>query len=420
MSIFSGVGAGLNISAARTTTPEGTGTIGGFLQNMFARPAAGIPVDRDVALTYGAVWAAVSKISEHIAMMPHRVYQGDASNRSVDNKHPVDHLLHRQANPETNSFDWCQSMFAHALLQGNGLSEIEWTNGGEPGAFWQIDWDRVNPDRDSRGRLVYEIANGGAANSHLYPKDVIHLKGFSLDGVTGLSIVSFAKQAISLGLAMEQYGAAFFGNGALPGGVIEWGDTAITPEGWGADAAKNMKKTWNKNHRGPAKNSGIEILEPGQKFKTISISPEDSQFLQSRKFGVTEIARWFGIPPHKMADLDRATNSNIEMQNTEYVIDCLMPWAVRFEKEINAKLLRGDNYSKVSFNSLLRGDLKTRQEFYKAMLDRGIYNINEVRALEDLNPVTGGDLRLVQMNMVSLEQAAKNGNTVQQKGENNV
>ena len=375
---------------------------------MFARPAAGIPVDRDVALTYGAVWAAVSKISEHIAMMPHRVYQGDASNRSVDNKHPVDHLLHRQANPETNSFDWCQSMFAHALLQGNGLSEIEWTNGGEPGAFWQIDWDRVNPDRDSRGRLVYEIANGGAANSHLYPKDVIHLKGFSLDGVTGLSIVSFAKQAISLGLAMEQYGAAFFGNGALPGGVIEWGDTAITPEGWGCRCRQEHEKDLEqKTTAAPLKNSGIEILEPGQKFKTISISPEDSQFLQSRKFGVTEIAR---LVRHTTAQNGRPRpryKPNIEMQNTEYVIDCLMPWAVRFEKEINAKLLRGDNYSKVSFNSLLRGDLKTRQEFYKAMLDRGIYNINEVRALEDLNPVTGGDLRLVQMNMVSLEQAAK-------------
>lgn len=420
MSLFSGIGSGLNISAARTTLPEGTGGLGGVIRNMFARPAAGIPVDRDVALTHGAVWAAVSKISEHIAMMPHRVYQGDTSNRSVDHNHPADHLLHRQANPEMNSFDWCQAMFAHALLQGNGFSEIEWTKGGEPAALWLIDWDRVNPDRDSKGRLVYEISNGGAANTYLYPKDCIHLKGFSLDGVTGLSIVSFAKQAISLGLAMEQFGAAFFGNGALPGGVIEWGDNAVTPDGWNSTAAKNMKKTWNKNHRGPAKNSGIEILEPGQKFKTISISPEDSQFLQSRKFGITEIARWFGIPPHKMADLERATNSNIEMQNTEYVIDCLMPWSVRFEKEVNAKLMRGDNYSKISFNSLLRGDLKTRQEFYKTMLDRGIYNINEVRALEDLNPVQGGDLRLVQMNMVSLEQAAKNGNTVQQKGDNNV
>jgi len=420
MSIFSGVGAGLNISSARTTTPESTGTIGGFIGNMFKRPIAGVPVNRDIALTYGAVWTAVSKISLHIAMMPQRVYASEDGKRYVDYNHPVDTLLYRQANEEVNSFDFRQSLMAQALLQGNGLAEIERLRSGDPGALWGIDWARVNPDRDSRQRLVYEISNGSAANSHLYAKDVIHLKGFSMDGITGLSPVSYAKHVISLGLAMEQYGSAFFGNGALPGGVIEWGDTAVTPEGWDISAAKNMKKTWNKNHRGSQRASAIEILEPGQKFRAISIAPEDAQFLQSRKFGITEIARWFNMPPHKMGDLERATNNNIEAQNIEYVTDCLQPWATRFEQEINAKLLRGKNYTKIGFNSLLRGDLKTREAYYKTMLDRGVYSINDVLELEDRNPVEGGDLRLVQMNMVSLEQAAKNGNTVQQKGENNV
>lgn len=417
MSLFSGIGAGLNIDARSTAPVDPSHSGGGVFSGLFRPPIAGVPVNRDSALTYGAVWACVRLISEHIAMMPQRVYISTNDKREVASNHPVDHLLYRQANPETNAFDFKQSLVAAALLQGNGIAEIEALRNGDPGAFWQMEWDRVNPTRDAAGKLIYEISNGGAANTYLRPDQVLHLKGFSLDGLSGLSVVAFAKQAISLGLATEQFGAAFFGNGALPGGVIEWGDGATTPEDWGSNAAKNMKSTWNKRHQGAARGSGIEILEPGQRFRAISISPNEAQFLESRKFGITEVCRWFGIPPHKLADLDRATNSNIEMQNIEYVTDCLMRWAVRWEQEINAKLLRGDYYTKVSFNSLLRGDLKTRQEYYKTMMDRGVYSINDVLALEDRNPVENGDLRLVQMNMVSLDYANQNRNTIQQKGE---
>lgn len=416
MSLFSGIGAGLNIDARSTSpvSPQQSG--GGYFGGLFRQPVAGVPVNRDSALTYGAVWACVRLISEHIAMMPQRVYLSADDKREVASGHPVDRLLYRQANPETNAFDFKQAMLAAALLQGNGLAEIETLRNGEPGALWQIEWDRVNPTRDNAGRLLYEISNGGAANTYLRPDQVLHLRGFSLDGITGLSVIAFAKQAISLGLATEQFGAAFFGNGAMPGGVIEWADGAVTPDEWGPDAAKNLKASWKKEHRGAGRNGGLGVLEPGQRFKAISIAPNEAQFLESRKFGITEVCRWFGIPPHKLADLERATNSNIEMQNIEYVTDCLMRWAVRWEQEVNGKLLRGDYYTKISFNSLLRGDLKTRQEYYKTMMDRGAYSINDVLALEDRNPVEGGDLRLVQMNMVSLDYANQNRNTIQQKG----
>jgi len=181
-------------------------------------------------------------------------------------------------------------------------------------------------------------------------------------------------------------------------------------------AAKNLKNTWKKEHRGAGNNGGIAVLEPGQRFKTVSIPPEDAQFLESRKFSVVEQARWYGVPPHKIGELERSTNNNIEAQNIEYVTDCLMRWAVRLEQEVNAKLLRGNYYNKINFSSLLRGDLQTRQEYYKTMMDRGVYSINDVLALEDRNPVEGGDLRLVQMNMVSLDFANQNRNTIQQKG----
>lgn len=416
MSLFDSVGAGLNFDARKTGvdqvgTPAGRGLFG----FTFRKPIAGVAVNEESALTYSAVWGCVRLVSEHIAMMPHRVHEQKGDKREVASSHAVDHLLYRQANPETNAFDFKQSLLAEALLNGNGIAEIDRVRSGDPGALWQIDSGRVNPTRDTAGRLVYEISNGGAANTYLPPQDVLHLKGFSVDGVMGLSPIMFAKQCISLGLAMEQFAAAFFGNGAIPGGVIEWRDAAVQPKDWGPDSARYQRNTWKKSHKGAANHGGIEIMEPGQTFKAIGIPPEASQFLESRKFGVTEICRWYGVPPHKLADLDRSTNSNIEAQNIEYVTDCLMRWAVRFEQEVNAKLLRGNYYNKINFNSLLRGDMKTRQEYYKTMLDRGVYSINDVLGLEDRNPVDGGDLRMVPLNMVSLEQAAKNGNTIQQK-----
>lgn len=420
MSLFSGIGAGLNIDA-RSTSPVSPQQSGGsWFGGMLRRPIAGVPVTTDSALSYSAVWACVRLISEHIAMMPHRVYQSNGDRREVASSHGADHLLYRMANPETTSFDFKQSLLAAALTGGNGIAEIESLRNGEPGALWQFEWDRVNPTRTSSGNLIYEISNGGAANTYLRPDQVLHLKGFSRDGIVGLSVIAFARQAISLGIAMEHFGAAFFGNGAIPGGVIEWTDGAVTPDEWGPDAAKNLKGTWKKEHRGAGSNGGVAVLEPGQKFKQVTINPEEAQFLESRKFGVTEICRWFGVPPHKVADLERSTNNNIEAQNIEYVTDCLMRWAVRLEQEINAKLLRGNYYNKINFNSLLRGDLKTRQEYYKTMMDRGVYSINDVLGLEDKNPVEGGDLRLVQMNMVSLDYANQNRNTIQQKGKADV
>ncbi len=416
MSLFSGIGAGLSIDA-RSTSPEAPQQSGGgWFGGMLRRPIAGVPVTIDSALTHSPVWACVRLISEHIAMMPHRVFVTDGEKRAVAGDHGADRLLYRQANPETNAFDFKQALVASALLQGNGLAEIETLRNGDPGALWMIDWERVNPTRMNNGELVHEISNGGAANTWLKPSQVLHLKGFSLDGVVGLSVIAFARQAISLGLAMEHFGAAFFGNGAVPGGVIEWADGAVTPDEWSPSAAKNLKNTWKKEHRGAGNNGGIAVLEPGQRFKTVSIPPEDAQFLESRKFSVVEQARWYGVPPHKIGELERSTNNNIEAQNIEYVTDCLMRWAVRLEQEVNAKLLRGNYYNKINFSSLLRGDLQTRQEYYKTMMDRGVYSINDVLALEDRNPVEGGDLRLVQMNMVSLDFANQNRNTIQQKG----
>lgn len=422
MSLFDGLGNGLQIDAARrSSVDEVHSSNGGSMFGLqFRRAIAGVPVDHDSALTYSAVWACTKIISEHIAMMPWRAFEKKNGVRQVADGSLLDGLLYRSPNDEMTSFDFRQALITSALLQGNGLAEIERTRHGEPAAMWGIDWQRANPDRDRRGRLVYDIAENNGKNTVLYAKDVIHLKGMGYDGLQGYSVIEYAKQCISLGLATEQFGAAFFGNGAMPGGVIEWKDEAPQPEGWGPNAAKNMKGSWNKKHQGSAKHGGIEILEPGQTFKAISINPNDSQFLESRKFGINEVCRWFNVKPHKVADLERSTNSNIESQNIEHVTDTLLPWVTRLEQETDFKMYGRDTrkYSKHNMSALLRGDLKARQEFYKTMLDRGVYSIDEVRAFEDMNPLENGNgkIRLVPMNMATLEQAVKNGNTALTKG----
>lgn len=418
MSIFSGLSAGLNFDA-RTTTPDDVSSFGGgmFSNLSFRRPVAGVPVNRDSAMTYGAVYACVRLISENIAMLPWRVFERDNDMRKIAYGHPSDAMLYRIANDETNSYEFRVAMMVSTLMHGNGIAELDRSLSGQAGDQYFIDWNRVNPDRDSRGRLVYDIANGGAANTVLNAADVIHLRGGpTFDGVTGLSVIQHAKQCISLGLAMEQFGAAFFGNGAMPSGVIETSADWAAPEGWNSDAAKNMKSSWKKaNNNRAAKSGGIEILEPGQSFKPITINPDEAQFLESRQNGVVEVCRWFNVKQHKIGVLERSTNNNIESQNIEHVTDCLLPIATRIEAEYDFKLFGRDTrrYNKLNLSALLRGDLKAREAFYKTMLDRGVYNIDEVRAYEDLNPLENdlGKQRFVPMNMATLEYAKANGNT---------
>lgn len=418
--IFDGLGAGLNFDARQTgeqNVTDGTGLGGYFSGLSFRRPVAGVPVDRDSAMTYGAYYACVRLISENIAMLPWRAYEAKNGRRNIAEGHPTDAMLYRAANDETNSFEFRVALMVSAITQGNGIAEIERLRTGEAAAQWHIDWDRVNPDRDSQGRLIYDISETNGPNTVLKASDVIHLRGGpTYDGVSGLSVLQYAKQSISLGLAMEQFGAGFFGNGAMPSGVIETENEWSAPDGWSSDAAKNLKRGWQKrNSNAGGKNGGVEILEPGQKFKAISVSPGEAQFLESRQNGVIDICRWMNVKPHKVMSLERSTNNNIESQNIEHVTDCLLPWATRMEQEYNFKVFRTqtNRYTKLNLSALLRGDLKAREAFYKSMLDRGVYNIDEVRAFEEMNPLEDGlgEQRFIPMNMASLEYAKTNGNT---------
>jgi HK97 family phage portal protein len=392
-----------------------------FLRNLFNTPAhtlgkpqgsrswfssrhAGVRVDHDNALTYSAVFRAISYISAQIAVLPFDVYRRsqNGARQRVDNG--LRYLLHTRPNPEMSAFAFRETLTAWALSWGNGYAEIEIGIGGEPVALWPISPDRVEVMRSPVGEIVYQVSGKGEP-VYIPAERMFHLHGLGFDGLVGYSVISMAARSIGIGLAAEEFGAAFFGNGSTLGGVL-------TMPGTLSDTAyERLKNDWQGRYVGPKSAHKPAILEEGMEWKSIGIPPGDAQFLETRKFQVSDIARWYGLPPHKLADLDRATFSNIEHQSIEVVVDTLTPWATRWEQEANYKLFRrnrGQYYSKLALNALMRGDSKSRAEFYREMSNLGAFSVNEIRAFEDLDPIGAvGDKRLVQLNMTTLEKVGE-------------
>lgn len=369
---------------------------------------AGIRVDHDTALQFSAVYACVRLISQTIASMAWHALRrrpgGNGNDLMPD--HVVDWILHRQANPEISAFTFRETMLAWALTWGNGYAEIERDGAGRPAWLWLLSPDRVTVSRDDSGRLVYEVYNYGQESTVLFAENVFHLKGLGYDGLTGYSVISMAAKSIGMGMATEEFGSAFFGNGSRPGGVLQY------PGRLKKEARLNLRESWERLHGGPANSGRVAILEEGVTWQTIGIPPEDAQFLESRQFQVTEIARWFGVPPHMIADLTKSSYSNIEQQAIEVVNYCFGPWVKRLETEADIKLFgrtnRGVMFTKLNMDSLLRGDTAARTQHYKDLFDRGVYSVNDILELEDRNPIgPDGDKRFVPINFTTLEKAGE-------------
>lgn len=378
----------------RATTPETVADLS------FGRPASGVAVDEQTALRYGAVYCCVRVISEAIAVMPWHVMARQGNTRSRLETHPADWLLHVAPSEEMTAGTFRETLLSWALTWGNGYAEIERDGSLRPIALWPVEPDRVNPARDERGRLVYEISNGVTGKTTLAARDMFHLHGLGWNGLKGYSPIELARESIGLGLATEKFGAAFFGNGATPGGVIEAPETfELSP-----DAKKIMLAEFDSIHKGVANAHKTAYLDGGMKYKALTVPPETAQFLETRQFQVLEICRWFKVPPHKLYELGRATYNNVEQQQIEFLTETLVPWITRLEQEADAKLLgpyqRGRIYSKLKPEALLRGDLKSRYDAYAVGKQWGWLSTNDIRALEDMDPIPeGGDIYLIPMNM---------------------
>lgn len=396
------LGHGLELLAQRVTSPQRFPESDRIF--VPGRTLAGVRVTPDNAVTLSAVWAATRYIQQSVAVGPWRVFLKGGKGPEIQERHPIDWLLYKQPNPELTSFQFRETLTHWALLWGNGYAEIEVDALGRPIALWPIEPWRVAVLRDAAGKLYYEIDNEGLqAKSILPPSRMFHIRGFG-HGPLGMSVVDVAAESIGWAKAAQLFGAAFFGNGMTMSGVV------INKKGLKPEGLKRQKKEFDSLHKGPYKAWGTAHIDNDADFKQMGVTPEQGQFILTNQHLVEEVCRWFGVPPHKVMHLLRATFSNIEHQAIEVVVDSIGPWVKRFEDEADIKLFgqnRSSYYSKINMRALLRGDMAARIQFYEGMQRIGCYSPNKILEYEDENTLgPEGDIHVMQAQWRTLEQLA--------------
>ena len=374
--------------------------------------SSGKVVTERSAMQMTAVYACVRILSEAIAGLPLHLYKynSDGGKEKALN-HPLYRLLHDEPNPEMTSFVFRETLMTHLLLWGNAYAQIIRNGKGEVIALYPLMPNRMRVERDRKGQLYYEytkvhdeVPKSKTMTVTLLPTDVLHIPGLGFDGLVGYSPIAMAKNAIGLAIATEEYGAKFFASGAAPSGVLEHPSTLKNPE--------KLREAWQSQFGGSQNSNRIAVLEEGLKYTPISISPEQAQFLETRKFQINEIARIFRVPPHMVGDLEKSSFSNIEQQSLEFVKYTLDPWVVRWEQNLQRILLNPDEkkdyFFKFNVDGLLRGDYASRMTGYATARQNGWMSANDIRELENLDRIPtelGGDLYLINGNMLPMQNA---------------
>ena len=370
----------------------------------FGTSASGKPVNPNTAIQVSAVYACVRVIAETIASLPFHVYETTENGSRKAPEHPLYRLIHDEPNKEMTSFILRETMLAHLLLWGNSYCQIIRTGRDMIDSLYPLMPDKMEVDRDEGGTLTYTYTTSDGKRWRLDPRDVLHIPGLGFDGVMGYSPIALEKSAIGLGIAAEEYGSKFFSNGARPSGILTHPNTVKDPAA--------LRASWNAAYGSSANASRVAVLEEGMTFVPLSLPNNEAQFLETRKFQVSEICRIFRVPPHMIGDLDRATFSNIEHQSIDFAVHTIRPWLVRIEQAINRALFsekeKGRFYVQFNLDGLMRGDYKSRMEGYAIARQNGWMSANDIRELENLNPLAeedGGNIYLVNGNMVPVNLA---------------
>ena len=387
-------------------------TVGSSFTFFMGNSSSGKTVTERSAMQMTAVYACVRILSEAVAGLPLHFYRYKADGskeKAIDSN--LYHLIHDEQNPEMSPFVFRETLMTHLLLWGNAYAQIIRNGKGEVIALYPLMPNKMSVDRDENGKLYYTYTRSdcepNAMNGSsvvLEPKDVLHIPGLGFDGLVGYSPIAMAKNAIGLAIATEEFGSKFFANGAAPSGVLEHPGTIKDPS--------RVREAWQSQFGGSGNSGKVAVLEEGMKYTPISISPEQAQFLETRKFQINEIARIFRVPPHMVGDLEKSSFSNIEQQSLEFVKYTLDPWVVRWEQSLSRSLLSEDEkkqyFFKFNLEGLLRGDYQSRMNGYAIARQNGWMSANDIRELEDLDklsPEQGGDLYLVNGNMLPLKKA---------------
>lgn len=346
-------------------------------------------VNEESAMQVAAFYRGLMYISTQIAKLPWEVKSRD--NLAVEDA--VYNLISLSPNPEMNAFSFRLQATQNAIVFGNSYAEIERNAMGRPVALWPLPSRDVEPVRLQNGKLVYRVLSStyferGPTETILEPKDVFHIKNFhTKDGLVGQGVVAYGRDVLGISLGGDMMAKGLFANSGIPSGYIKL-KGSLSPEG-----AKRLKESWNNSHGGEG-SGGTAVLEEDAEYKTISLDPEVLQFLESRKFGVLEIARFLNVPPTKLFDTSAATYSNLEQSNLEVATDVLDAWACNYEMEADVKLLNnrfGGKYTVMDLYSVFRGDMKARSDYFSKMLQNASMTPNEIRALEGRPKYPQGD-----------------------------
>ena len=387
-------------------------TAGSAYRFFMGGSTSGKRVTEQSAMQMTAVYACVRILSESVAGLPIHLYKyTDSGGKEKATDHPLYFLLHDEPNPEMTSFVFRETLMTHLLLWGNAYAQVIRNGKGEVIALYPLMPNRMTVDRNEKGQICYqyqvskdEAHTMKGSTVILKPSDVLHIPGLGFDGLVGYSPIAMAKNAIGMAIACEEYGAKFFANGATPGGILEHPGTVKDPQ--------KVRDSWNSAFGGSSNANKVAVLEEGMKYTPISISPNEAQFLETRKFQIDEIARIFRVPPHMVGDLEKSSFSNIEQQSLEFVKYTLEPWLVRWEQSLIRSLLspdeKKDYFVKFNVDGLLRGDYQSRMNGYATARQNGWMSANDIRELENLDRIPaeqGGDLYLINGNMTKLADA---------------
>lgn len=385
---------------------------------------SGKQVTERSAMQMTAVYSCVRILSEAVAGLPLHLYrykEGGGKEKAIDL--PLYRLMHDEPNPEMSSFVFRETLMTHLLLWGNAYAQIIRNGKGEVIALYPLMPNKMRVERDENGSLYYEyIHSSDEADTmknttvRLTPYNVLHIPGLGFDGLVGYSPIAMAKNAIGMAIACEEYGAKFFANGAAPSGVLEHPGVIKDPQ--------KVREAWQSQFGGSQNANKIAVLEEGMKYTPISISPEQAQFLETRKFQINEIARIFRVPPHMVGDLEKSSFSNIEQQSLEFVKYTLDPWVMRWEQSLSRALFTDEEkktlFFKFNVEGLLRGDYQSRMNGYATARQNGWMSANDIRELENMDKIPaeqGGDLYLINGSMLPMQNAGAYANKESNKEE---
>ena len=381
------------VNRSETATQVGLNGIFSFTDLLSS--GAGTSANGKTSLTIAAFYNGVNIIANDIAKLPKSVYIKNGESREKDSQHPINYLLNTAPNDLMTAWDFWRINIISVIIKGNGYSRIHrnQTTGIEE-AYEFLDPGDVKVYKKGL-KLFYKYKG-----EDIPSEDMLHFKGFSFDGLVGVGVITFAAKQLGVMLDSNNYASEVYKDRGIGYGVIESDkgidstNKKLIEDGFASKmASKNKFK--------------VPMLDEGMKYKSIQITPAEAQFLESNKNGILEVCRWLNLNPHKLKDLSAGTYSNVYQQAIEHVGDSIVPWAMMAEQEVIRKSFeRNDNrYFKMNINALLKGDLESKRNYYTAMIYAGVLTRNEVRALEEMNPIDGLDEILQPVNMQALSIA---------------